>query len=67
MGTLFLKIIMLIPKKTKFKKQQKGKNFRKVKPALGIHKLHFGSVWHEVFYFITVKFGNDSYYVIILP
>lgn len=35
---------MLIPKKTKFKKQQKGKNFRKVKPVSGIHKLHFGSV-----------------------
>jgi large subunit ribosomal protein L16 len=35
---------MLVPKKTKFKKQQKGKSFRKVKPVSGIHRLHFGSL-----------------------
>jgi large subunit ribosomal protein L16 len=41
---LLLKNIMLVPKKTKFKKQQKGKNFRKVKSVLSINRLHFGSV-----------------------
>jgi large subunit ribosomal protein L16 len=32
-----------IPKKFKFKKQQKGRNFNKIAPVLGLQKLHFGS------------------------
>jgi len=35
---------MYIPKKTKFKKQQKKISFKKVKKPFGIDKLKFGSV-----------------------
>ena len=36
--------LMYIPKKTKFKKQQKKISFKKVKKPFGIDKLKFGSV-----------------------
>ena len=35
---------MLSPKKTKFKKQQKGKNFKIVNQVFNLNKLHFGSI-----------------------
>jgi large subunit ribosomal protein L16 len=35
---------MFTPKKTKFKKQQKGKNYKKVTAVSSLHKLHFGSL-----------------------
>lgn len=44
-GYIILKqLFMLNPKKTKFKKQQKGKNFKLVTQTFQLHKLHFGSI-----------------------
>lgn len=46
---------MFIPKKSKFKKQQKGKLFNSIKSSNGFNGLHFGSVGLK-----AISFGRLS-------
>ena len=43
MGKLYIKK-MLIPKQKKYKKEQKGKNFKLITATVGLNRLKFGSI-----------------------
>jgi len=43
--SIIIKNMMFIPKKTKYKKQQKGKNFNRITTVYNLNKFNLGSVF----------------------